>query len=1044
MNQWGKRIVGIILAALMLFCEPVIYHSIQASAAQMEKRAFGGTFDDADRPATYEVLTGHESQWWTNTVDSHKYRMKKDASPFLFYVRPATNVGLVVELEQDGNYITTCTNHECWLYPGHMQGYVKSVYSSGLWELNSGKEYAIEVARQDHDNKTDYTITITDLETGNVYGKFMAGDTQMTGEPFVYLKAQVGTFEMYFDGPVYQTHGTDRSRIVSLSDVDNTPPADYKIPDGLVRDAKEGAYEKYFPKDSIQTVSVEMDKKNLDYMLQNAVKKPSVMTKSVKIGDTTVGYAGIKTKGNWTLNSTNDTTSDRFSFTINFGKYIKKAAYGKKQNFYGCSKISFNNCYFDKTILKEYNSMRLMDEMGVPAPQYSLAKLYINGEYYGVYFMVEAMDAAIIERYQNASSKEVGSFLVKPSYTSLNYNFEPELENCLNSSQAKEFTMEALEKAGLLTQKDGVYSVHGVLNNYQGMWESDDDTLQDIAEMLPKALTWNRKIQLLSDGKDFEKNKIDVNSKKYRELLDTVMDTDEALRYFAAHSFLVQLDNMFTWKQNYGIYVDKQGKSLFVPWDYDLAWGTANWNGANTAEQVANWDLDKMYPDKFVNVVNFASLTRDEIYKMAPLFYVIYQNQSLMKKYHLYMEDCAKLVSVGGTVSDGRKVDSARYAGTIDTYFSQVVQAAAVDGLRENVYYLNGIIQPEAAKTGIPVLKKMVARRAVGVWLQTHGKHANVTGYDCEIDKLGTGFYIDKRKPATTGTLTAVDENSGVFAEVTYSSNNTEAWMNAKKMTSAEKIYQTISKNIQSPVVYKIDLANRGNIRSDYKVYIPMEQELKNFTFYSYAAETNEYKKLNMEAVGNVACVTGSDLSYVVAAAGGSIIKPLPTPSPTEEDKKKPTDGAVKKGQVFTAGKCIYKVTKVTEAGGGEVLMKGLKNKKTKKSLTAATIGANVKIKGRTFKITAVGDKAFAGCGNLKSLTIGKHIKKIGALAFANCKKLKKITIQTKLLTKKSVGKKSFSGIHPRAGIKVPMKKRAAYKKILRSGGAVGKGVSIR
>lgn len=832
MNQWGKRIVGIILAALMLFCEPVIYHSIQASAAQMEKRAFGGTFDDADRPATYEVLTGHESQWWTNTVDSHKYRMKKDASPFLFYVRPATNVGLVVELEQDGNYITTCTNHECWLYPGHMQGYVKSVYSSGLWELNSGKEYAIEVARQDHDNKTDYTITITDLETGNVYGKFMAGDTQMTGEPFVYLKAQVGTFEMYFDGPVYQTHGTDRSRIVSLSDVDNTPPADYKIPDGLVRDAKEGAYEKYFPKDSIQTVSVEMDKKNLDYMLQNAVKKPSVMTKSVKIGDTTVGYAGIKTKGNWTLNSTNDTTSDRFSFTINFGKYIKKAAYGKKQNFYGCSKISFNNCYFDKTILKEYNSMRLMDEMGVPAPQYSLAKLYINGEYYGVYFMVEAMDAAIIERYQNASSKEVGSFLVKPSYTSLNYNFEPELENCLNSSQAKEFTMEALEKAGLLTQKDGVYSVHGVLNNYQGMWESDDDTLQDIAEMLPKALTWNRKIQLLSDGKDFEKNKIDVNSKKYRELLDTVMDTDEALRYFAAHSFLVQLDNMFTWKQNYGIYVDKQGKSLFVPWDYDLAWGTANWNGANTAEQVANWDLDKMYPDKFVNVVNFASLTRDEIYKMAPLFYVIYQK--------------------------------------------------------------------------------------------------------------------------------------------------------------------------------------------------------------------NEYKKLNMEAVGNVACVTGSDLSYVVAAAGGSIIKPLPTPSPTEEDKKKPTDGAVKKGQVFTAGKWIYKVTKVTEAGGGEVLMKGLKNKKTKKSLTAATIGANVKIKGRTFKITAVGDKAFAGCGNLKSLTIGKHIKKIGALAFANCKKSKKITIQTKLLTKKSVGKKSFSGIHPRAGIKVPMKKRAAYKKILRSGGAVGKGVSIR
>lgn len=60
--------------------------------------------------------------------------------------------------------------------------------------------------------------------------------------------------------------------------------------------------------------------------------------------------------------------------------------------------------------------MRLMDEMGLPTPQYSLAKLYINGAYYGVYFMVEAMDGAIIERYRNVSSKEVSSFLVKPSY----------------------------------------------------------------------------------------------------------------------------------------------------------------------------------------------------------------------------------------------------------------------------------------------------------------------------------------------------------------------------------------------------------------------------------------------------------------------------------------------------------------------------------------------------------------------------------------------------------------------------------------------------
>lgn len=148
-----------------------------------------------------------------------------------------------------------------------------------------------------------------------------------------------------------------------------------------------------------------------------------------------------------------------------------------------------------------------------------------------------------------------------------------------------------------------------------------------------------------------------MNSKKYLELLETVMDTDEALRYFAAHSFLVQLDNMFTCRQNYGVYVGKKGKSLFVPWDYDLAWGTAKWAGMNTSEEVANWDTDIMYPGNFEGDIGYyGNLSKNTIYKSAPLFYVIYQNKALMEKYHAYMEDCARLVSLGGTTSDGRQV----------------------------------------------------------------------------------------------------------------------------------------------------------------------------------------------------------------------------------------------------------------------------------------------------------------------------------------------------------------------------------------------------
>lgn len=67
----------------------------------------------------------------------------------------------------------------------------------------------------------------------------------------------------------------------------------------------------------------------------------------------------------------------------------------------------------------------------------------------------------------------------------------------------------------------------------------------------------------------------------------------------------------------------------------------------------------------------------------------------------------------------------------------------------------------------------------------------------------------------------------------------------------------------------------------------------------------------------------------------------------------------------------------------------------------------------------------------------------IAQKAFNKCKNLKKITIKTTKLTKKSVGKQAFKGIHKKATIKVPKAKQKAYKKILKARGA-GKKVKIK
>lgn len=79
-------------------------------------------------------------------------------------------------------------------------------------------------------------------------------------------------------------------------------------------------------------------------------------------------------------------------------------------------------------------------------------------------------------------------------------------------------------------------------------------------------------------------------------------------------------------------------------------------------------------------------------------------------------------------------------------------------------------------------------------------------------------------------------------------------------------------------------------------------------------------------------------------------------------------------------------------------------------------------------------------CSKLTKVTIGKNVTKIGSGAFKNCKKLATVTITSTKL--KSVGKNALKGIKSNAKIKVPAKKRNAYRKILQKKGQ-GKKVQI-
>ncbi len=145
-----------------------------------------------------------------------------------------------------------------------------------------------------------------------------------------------------------------------------------------------------------------------------------------------------------------------------------------------------------------------------------------------------------------------------------------------------------------------------------------------------------------------------------------------------------------------------------------------------------------------------------------------------------------------------------------------------------------------------------------------------------------------------------------------------------------------------------------------------------------------------------------------------------------------PALGLPKKGATAVDAKTgtQYKVTK-SAVKGGTVEVAKAKDKK----VTSVDIPDAVTIDGVTYKVTSIAANAFSGCTKLKTVVIGKNVKKIGAKAFYKCKKLKNITIKTTKLKAKTIGKQAFTGTPKKMNLKVPKKKMKLYKKILKAKG---------
>ena len=323
----------------------------------------------------------------------------------------------------------------------------------------------------------------------------------------------------------------------------------------------EVAYESsLFDTDEPMSINLIMDEADWGEMLDNATAETYYQC-DVEVNGETFYRVGVRPKGNTSLLTiASDPDTDRYSFKLEFDQYVEG------QTCHGLDKLVLNNNYADATNMKEALIYDMYQYLGADASLYNYAKIYVNGEYWGVYLALEAVEDSFLLRNYGTENGELykpdsmnigGGFSMGGGGANLNY-----------------------------TDDDP--------DSYSTIWDGEvTDTTESDHERVVAAL------KNISQGKGLEK----------------YMDVDNLLRYMAVHVFSVNEDSLSgMMAHNYYLY-ESGGQLNILPWDYNLALGgmgdMGGMNGEDTATSVVNEAIDQA----FSGTEFFDTLMANEEYK---------------------------------------------------------------------------------------------------------------------------------------------------------------------------------------------------------------------------------------------------------------------------------------------------------------------------------------------------------------------------------------------------------------------------------------------
>ncbi|MFE3577193.1 CotH kinase family protein [Lysinibacillus sp. NPDC059133] len=259
-----------------------------------------------------------------------------------------------------------------------------------------------------------------------------------------------------------------------------------------------------FNENKVTTVDIEIAEEDWTDMLESAADK-ELKQANITVNGKKIENVAIRTKGSSSLNSVVNSDSDRYSLKIDFDYY------DDTQSLYGLKKLNLNNNFSDTTLMREYISYELMEQMGLPTPAHSYMYVTVNGEDRGLFLGVEAVDETFLAN--NYGSND--GFLFKPDGTGSDLKY-----------------------------------ISDDIADYTGIGLKTNEGNVDQSKFIEM-------IEAINNGGNIEK----------------YIDVDEMLRYFAVNTALVNLDSyQGTMKHNYYLY-EENGVFSIIPWDFNMSFG---------------------------------------------------------------------------------------------------------------------------------------------------------------------------------------------------------------------------------------------------------------------------------------------------------------------------------------------------------------------------------------------------------------------------------------------------------------------------------------